>query len=160
VSVIGLTSPANRAFSEKTGYYDRVVSYDAIAQTPREKPAVFVDMAGSGDVRAAVHQHWGDNLKYSCAVGATHWDSARSSASLPGPKPAMFFAPDQIKKRTQDWGNDGLQQRLGDATGQFLRSVDSWMKIVNAKGRADIERVYRDMVAGKAKPDEGHMLSL
>jgi hypothetical protein len=160
VSVIGLTSPSNRAFVEKTKYYDRVVTYDAIAQTPRDKPAVFVDMAGSGDVRSAVHQHWNQNLKYSCAVGATHWDRVRPSAELPGPRPAMFFAPDQIKKRTQDWGPEGVQKRLGDATSKFLASVDKWMRVVNGKGRADVERVYRDMVSGKARPDEGHMLSL
>jgi hypothetical protein len=34
------------------------------------------------------------------------------------------------------------------------------MKIVKGKGKADVERVYRAMVDGKAKPDEGHMLSL
>jgi hypothetical protein len=160
VAVVGLTSKANVPFTEKTGYYDRVVPYDAIAKSPRDKPAVFVDMAGSGEVRAAVHEHWKDNLKYSCAVGATHWDQARQTASLPGPRPELFFAPNQIKKRNDDWGPAGLQQRLGEATSRFLPSADRWMKVIYGKGRADVQRVYNAMVAGKAPPDEGHMLSL
>jgi hypothetical protein len=160
VGVAGLTSKGNAAFVEKTGYYDRVVTYDAIAQSPRDKAAVFVDMAGSGEVRAAVHQRWNDNLKYSCAVGATHWEQMKPTTDLPGPRPALFFAPDLVKKRTQDWGAEGLKKRLADAVVSFLPTTDKWMKIVHGKGRADIERVYAEMVGGKAKPEEGHMLAL
>jgi hypothetical protein len=159
-SVVGLTSKANQAFVENTGYYDRVVAYDAIPQSSHDKPAVFVDMAGNGEVRTAVHKHWAHNLKYSCAVGATHWDHMGSNAELPGVKPQMFFAPDRIKQRHQDWGPGGLEKRLAAAWGAFLPSVDGWMKIVQGHGRADVERVYRDMVAGKARPEEGHVLSL
>ena len=160
VVVAGLTSKSNAAFVEKTAYYDRVVAYDAIVQSPRDKTAVFVDMAGNGDVRANVHTHWGDHLKYSCAVGATHWDHMSSNAELPGPKPQLFFAPDRVKKRNQDWGPGGLDKHLSTAWTQFLSSVDRWMKVVNGAGRADVERVYRDLLTGKAKPEEGHMLSL
>lgn len=160
VTVTGLTSKSNAAFVEGTGYYDRVVAYDAIPTSKQDKAAVFVDMAGSGDVRLAVHKHWADNLKYSCAVGATHWDHVRQAGDLPGPRPQMFFAPDRIKKRNQDWGPGGLDKHLATAWTAFNASVDGWMKIVEGRGRADVERVYRDMVAGKAKPEEGHMLSL
>jgi hypothetical protein len=160
VAVVGLTSKGNVPFVQKTGYYDRVVTYDAIAQSPRDKAAVFVDMAGNGDVRAAVHSHWGDNLKYSCAVGATHWDNMKPAAEVVGVRPTLFFAPDRIKKRTEEWGIAGVQKRLADARAQFMPSVDRWMKVVHGKGRVDVERVYRAMLAGKAKPEEGHMLSL
>jgi hypothetical protein len=72
----------------------------------------------------------------------------------------MFFAPDRVKKRNQDWGPGGLDKHLAVAWGAFNASVDGWMKIVEGHGRADVERVYHDMVAGKAKAEEGHMLSL
>lgn len=160
VSVAGLTSKSNAAFVESTKYYDRVVTYDAIAQSPNDTKAVYVDMAGSGEVRAAVHRHWNDKLQYSCSVGATHWDQMAPGAKIPGPKPTLFFAPDQIKKRSQDWGPGGIERRMGEAWMSFIPTVDRWMKIVSGKGRADVERVYRDMVAGKVKPEEGHMLSL
>jgi Protein of unknown function (DUF2855) len=160
VSVTGLTSKSNTGFVEKTGYYDRVTSYDAIAQDPRDKAAVFVDMAGSGDVRLAVHKHWADGLKYSCAVGATHWDHMGQTGDLPGPKPQMFFAPDRIKKRNQDWGPGGLDKHLASAWTAFNASVDGWMKVIEGRGSSDVERVYRAMLDGKAKPEEGHMLAL
>ncbi len=162
VAIVGLTSKGNAGFVGKTKYYDRVVTYDTINQSPQDTNAAFVDMAGNGNVRASVHNHWNQNLKYSCAVGATHWDQMKggSSAELPGPKPAMFFAPDHIKKRSQDWGAAGLQKRTGNAWAKFIPSVDGWMKIVSGKGRIDIERVYRDILTGKARPEEGHMLSL
>jgi hypothetical protein len=160
VSVVGLTSKANVPFVEKTGYYDRVVTYDAIGASPRDKPAVYVDMAGDTGLRAAVHSHWNENLKYSCAVGATHWDHMGQTGDLPGPKPTMFFAPTQIKKRTDEWGWNGVQTRLGEAVASFLPSAAGWMKVINGQGRADVERVYRAMLEGKAKPEEGHMLSL
>jgi hypothetical protein len=160
VGVVGLTSKSNVSFVEQTKYYDRVVAYDAIAQGPNDTTAVFVDMAGSGDVRASVHNHWNQNLKYSCSVGATHWDRMTNGAALPGPKPTLFFAPDHIKRRGQDWGPGGIERRTGEAWTKFIPSVDRWMKIVEGKGRAEVERVYRDMLSGKAKPEEGHMLSL
>ncbi len=147
VGVVGLTSKANVPFVEKTGYYDRVVPYDAIAQSPNDKTAVFVDMAGNGDVRAAVHRHWGDRLKYSCAVGATHWDRMTSNEELPGPRAQMFFAPDRVKKRLQDWGQTEFEKRLAAATNGFIASADGWLKIVRGKGKTDVERVYRDLLS-------------
>jgi hypothetical protein len=160
VTVTGLTSKSNAAFVEKTRYYDRVIPYDAIAQSQHDKAAVFVDMSGSGEVRLAVHKHWADALKYSCAVGATHWDHLGQAGDLPGPKPQLFFAPDRIKKRNQDWGPGGLETHLSTAWTVFNASVDGWMKVVEGRGRADVERVYRDMLTGKARPEEGHMLAL
>lgn len=160
VAVVGLTSKSNSSFVEKTGYYDRVVTYDAIPQSPRDRTAAYIDMAGNGELRLAVHKHWADQLKYSSAVGATHWDHAAQITDMPGPRPQMFFAPDRVKKRNQDWGPGGLDKHLATAWTAFNGSVDGWMKVVEGRGRADVERIYHAMLDGKAKPEEGHMLSL
>lgn len=61
VEVIGLTSPANLAFVEGLGIYDRVVGYDDVAGL-EPTSAVFVDIAGDGGVREAVHRHYSDQL--------------------------------------------------------------------------------------------------
>ena len=89
-AVIGLTSPANLAFVRSLGVYDEVLSYDQVPQLPAVA-TVYVDMAGNAELRAAVHGHLRDALKYSCAVGGTHWDHLKNDARavLPGPKPAM-----------------------------------------------------------------------
>jgi hypothetical protein len=160
VEVVGLTSPGNVAFVERLGCYHRVVAYDSVASLPGATPAVYVDMAGSGSVRAAVHRHFGEALKYSCAVGGTHWDALGGGRDLPGPKPTLFFAPAQIKKRNGEWGAAVLQQRIGEAWLAFLGSVGGWMHTVEGCGPEAVERVYRAMLDGRAKPDEGHILAL
>ena len=55
VEVIGLTSPANVAFCESLGIYSRVITYDQLDQLPADTPCVYVDFAGSGPLRKAVH---------------------------------------------------------------------------------------------------------
>lgn len=159
--VIGLTSPANWAFVTGLGYYDRVVPYDALEGLPDDRPVVFVDMAGNGAVRDAVHRRCGDRLRYSCAVGGTHWGQmAPTAPDLPGPPPAFFFAPDRVRQRTQDWGAAELQSRLGLALKQFGGQLDRWMKVRRGRGQADVERVYRATLDGTTNPAEGHVLSL
>ncbi|MEK9970631.1 MAG: DUF2855 family protein, partial [Ferrovibrio sp.] len=159
VTVIGLTSAANRAYAEGLDCYDRVVTYDQIGQLPAED-AAYVDFSGSAETRRAVHEHYGDRLKYSCAVGLTHREANAEHATLPGAKPTFFFAPDRVVKRSRDWGRGGVETRLGAAWIDFFPTLKDSITIIRAKGRAAVEATYRVMLAGKAKPDEGHMLSL
>ena len=162
--VIGLTSPGNRAFVEGLGCYGKVVSYDAVATLAADAPAVFVDMAGNAELRRALHTHLCDALRYSCSVGGTHWDHLGSGRDLPGPKPTLFFAPAQIKKRNAEWGAAGLQARIADAWRAFMlpvmREQNGWMRVVAGRGPVKVERVYGDMLAGRVRPDEGHVLTL
>jgi len=156
---IGLTSARNAEFVRGLGFYDEVVLYDDVASLAQE-PAVFVDMAGDGAVTAAVHRHFGDALKYDCTIGATHWSATRNVADLPGPKPAFFFAPGQIVKRSKDWGPQGLSNRIGTAWTKFCDASDAWLHVVRGSGRETLERVYRDTLAGRTQPADGHILSL
>ena len=94
VELVGLTSPRSAEFVEGLGIYGRAVTYEEIDSLERG-PATFVDCAGDGEVRRAVHSHFGDELVHSMAVGATHWQElgAGGGGDLPGPAPAFFFAP-------------------------------------------------------------------
>src|SRR5262249_6369962 len=65
IRVIGLTSAGNTDFVRSLGCYDEVVTYDRIASLPTNVPVAFVDMAGNSDVRARLHRHFGEQLKYS-----------------------------------------------------------------------------------------------
>tara|TARA_R110000824_G_scaffold118960_2_gene271583 strand:- start:202452 stop:203531 length:1080 start_codon:yes stop_codon:yes gene_type:complete len=160
IEVIGLTSSGNRAFVEGTGYYDRVVTYDAIGTIPADLPVVFVDMAGNAEVIAELHNHFRDAMKYSCVVGGTHWEARGVGKALPGPKPVFFFAPTQIAKRVEEWGPGGIEQRYGAKWTAFLASVPAWMKVVSGRGERDMAKVYLDMLDGRVSPSEGHMLSV
>jgi hypothetical protein len=160
VEVIGLTSRGNADFVKATGYYDRVVTYDNIASLPADLSVVFVDMAGDAKVIGDTHRHFGNAMTYSCVVGGTHWEARDGVGSLPGPKPVFFFAPTQIAKRTKEWGPGGIETRFAAAWKGFIASTAKWMKVIHGRGSQSVEAVYTDMVDGRVKPDEGHMLSL
>ena len=158
--VVGLTSERNRAFVESLGYYDDVVGYDAIGALPNQERAVFIDHAGAGAVVDAVHERFGERLVHSCIIGVTHWDVPPRATALPGAAPTFFFAPAQAEKRTQEWGAAGFQQRLGAAWEQFRAASESWLHVVCGKGPAAVERVYTELLAGRAAPRDGHILSM
>ncbi len=157
---VGLTSARHLPFVRSLGCYDPVCSYDEIASLDASAPAVFVDMAGSGPIRRAVHAHWGDRLRHSCAIGATHWEADRGSEGLPGPEPEFFFAPAQIQKRMAEWGAAGFQQRLGAAWARFRAFTEGWLRVQRGHGREAVERVYLETLAGRVPPDAGQVLSL
>ncbi len=163
IETVGLTSAANAALVHRTGYYDRVVLYDAIGALP-VGPSVFVDIAGGESVRAAVHTRFADSLTYSCAVGGTHWEdrgaSAASVSPLPGPRPEMFFAPSQIQKRNAEWGRGGLEQRYDPAWQDFLASVAGWLEMSEQRGQAGVEAIYTAVLNGKADARQGLMAAV
>ena len=165
VKVVGLTSERNRVFTESLGCYDQVLTYEEVASLDLE-PTVYVDMSGSGTVRAAVHNHLGNMLTYDCAVGGTHWDAMApgSGAPLPGPSPQMFFAPSQVQKRNADWGLAGFASRLAEAWTLFLASVVSakkpWMTIEPVDGAEAAAACFNAQVTGSASPEIGYVASV
>ena len=150
---VGLTSARNLEFVRKLGCYDEVLTYDEVG-------SLDVDMAGSGVVRRAVHEHFGSHLKHSCTIGATHWNQTGGDEGLPGPQPEFFFAPGQIQKRSADWGPEQLQRRVAEAWNGFRLFSESWLRVQRGYGRQAVERVYEDTLAGRTEPQHGHVLSL
>lgn len=164
ITVVGLTSPVNLAFTHGLGCYDTVLPYDAIPTLAAGTPTVYVDFSGDAALRASVHTHFGERLMHSCSVGGTHWDALGSGRDLPGPRPTLFFAPAQAKKRVADWGAPVLQQRTGAAWQAFMKPVTDrqqpWMQVVRGSGKAAVERTYAALLDGRALPQEGHFLSI
>jgi len=159
---VGLTSPGNLDFVKQLGFYDEVRSYDDIASLRAQDPAVLVDMAGDAGLNDALHRHFGEALRYHCSIGATHWEARAtgSEETLPGARPAFFFAPAQIQKRSQDWGPEGLQARLGGAWSAFCDASDAWLRVVRGYGREAVKQIYLDTLAGRTRPTQGHVISL
>jgi hypothetical protein len=158
--VIGLTSLANGAFVRSLGCYDDIIAYDAIETLDATSPAVFVDMAGNADIRARLHRHLGDSIKHSIRIGMTHQDGDGDVPDLPGPKPAWFFAPDQIRKRAREWGPGGIESRLGASWQHFAPLLDRALPLVDGRGPDAVRRVYLDTLRGRIPPDQGHMLAM
>jgi hypothetical protein len=158
IEVIGLTSPRNKGFVERTGVYSPVVTYDEIESLPRTK-AVYVDMSGNAEVQSAVHEHYGDDLAYSCAVGMTHHEEMAGGSDLVGPDPVFFFAPVRIKKRGADWGAADLDQRVTDAWHPFVDWTGGWLEVIHGSGPEALQQAYLEVLDGKVDPAAGHVLS-
>ena len=161
VAVTGLTSASNKAFVEDLGIYDQVVGYDELETLDAGDKVVFVDMAGNRRVLERLHHHYTDNMRCSCGVGITHHESrnGQDPATLPGAKPEMFFAPNQIQKRNQDWGPEKFQQEHARAWGEFLGVVDDWVTINYPARPEELQATYAEVLAG-AKPDKAYVLSV
>ena len=157
--VVGLTSARNAAFVEGLGYYDQVVTYDAVATAPIEEPVVLVDFAGDAPLLRRAHARFGDALAYSCLVGGTHWEAERGGGELPGPKPIFFFAPDRIRKRAADWGPGGLDERHDAAWAPFVADAPRWMRVTHGAGPDAVSAAYQAVLEGWARPEEGYILA-
>jgi uncharacterized protein DUF2855 len=160
VRVVGLTSEANAPFVRGLGCYDDVVAYDAIDGLALTD-AVYVDIAGNLDVRAAVHSRFADRLRYSMIVGGTHWDhEAAVAAPDAGPRSEFFFAPTQIAKRTKEWGQAVLDERVGDAWQRYSTWVDGWLLFEECIGPERVETAFRNLVEGHVDPRIGYACSM
>ena len=158
--VIGLTSAGNADFVRSLGSYHEVLTYDRIESLPPDSPVAFVDMAGNSALRARLHRHFGDAMKYSGQIGLTHQRFSPDEPELPGAKPAWFFAPDQIRKRAREWGPGGIDQRFGAAWSTFAPTLPNRLTVVEGRGPAAVKQIYLDTLSGHIPPAQGHILSL
>ena len=167
LQVIGLTSAANREYCESLGCYTRVVTYEQLDQIPADLACVYVDMAGNGSLRMAVHARF-VALKYSCSVGASHVNDLAGpggvggAKGLAGPRATLFFAPAQSAKRVKDWGGAVFQQKLTEAWHRFVaiatKTDRPWLQIQVAQGDSAIRGAYSQVLAGRDKPATGRVM--
>ena len=159
---VALTSPRNRDFVVDLGCYQRTLSYDELATLDTVTPTLYVDFSGDDALRARVHRHFGDALVYDCFAGSAQKAQAPEHAALPGPRPVLFFAPVQIKKRNAEWGPQVVNQRFGDAQRGFIRHLSEpgnrWMRVVVHRGFEAAQGLIADLHEGRTAPIEGHVV--
>ncbi len=159
--VIGLTSPANVDYVKALGVCDEIATYAGIPGLDGARPAAFIDMAGRGDVVAAVHAHFGANLKASVAVGVTHWESRRfSNRHGPATPHTFFFAAAQLAKRDKDWGPGEAMRRAQKACLSLARDLSGAMTVSHEFGAAAAQTAFARLVAGAQSPQVGIIASL
>jgi len=159
--IIGLTSPGNLEFVKNLGCYDDVFSYDQATELAGVTATIIVDFAGNSSLLKQLHQHFNDQLKYSCLVGAAHWDKGGGSMrDLPGAPPQMFFAPSQAEKRLKEWGGSEFQRKLAGVWSSFVEFVDGWIEIEQGKGPVEVDQLYQNVLSGHLNPKTGNILSL
>lgn len=155
---IGLTSAGNVEFVKQCGLYDDVVAYDDVG-TLAQVASVSVDFAGNSGLLAQLHDHLGDNLKYSCLVGATHIE-ARGGAegeaeTLPGPEPILFFAPDHAVAAVKELGAEGFGKEVAASWHQFLADVGDTVDVDIREGIDAAREAYLTMLGGDVDPAKG-----
>jgi hypothetical protein len=159
---IGLTSPGNVGFVAASGLYDQVVAYDDLEGLPIT-PSVHVDFAGNADLLARIHRHFGDSLAHSALVGMTHIE-ARSTFGggepLPGPKPALFFAPDHAVAFFKAHGAEEGGKLVAAAWREFLKAAQGTIAIERHKGLGAARDVFLAMVSGQIDPAKGIVIEL
>ena len=158
--VVGLTSDKNIEFVKSTGYYDEVISYDAISSLSSAPKTALIDMAGNGKINGNLYRHFGANIIYNCMVGKSHWQGDRPPKIEAGAPPAMFFAPDRAKKRIADWGGAGFAKNLGESWMPFCVDAKEWMSIKTYSGEQDLLEHYRALLAGQVDPSLGQLFTL
>jgi hypothetical protein len=163
IDVVGLTSDGNRAFCESLGSYPRVLSYEELDRIPSDTACVYTDCSGNAKLRRQIHTRFA-NLRYSCAVGASHVTQLGGADDLPGPRAAQFFMPAQLKKRQDDWGPAELGRRLTEAWHHFRAKVAHaaapWLVVQRHEGEKAAQAAYQQVLAGRGDPRQGHILSL
>ncbi|MFN9498012.1 MAG: DUF2855 family protein [Erythrobacteraceae bacterium] len=154
---IGLTSKGNVGFVAASGLYDEVVAYDDLERLPVVR-SVSVDFAGNADLLARIHRHFEDALVHSALVGATHIE-ARSvfgkGEPLPGPKPALFFAPDHAVAFYKAHGAEEGGKLVAAAWREFLKVAEGTVAIERHKGLEAARTVFLAMVGGAIDPAKG-----
>ncbi|MGB7374910.1 DUF2855 family protein [Pontixanthobacter sp.] len=157
---IGLTSAGNVKFVENSGLYDQVVAYDDALTLPRV-PSVSVDFAGNSGLLAALHNHLGDTLKYSCLVGVTHiGEAGGKAADMAGPEPVLFFAPDHAVEAVKELGAAGFGQEVARSWAQFLTDVGDTIEVDTRTGIDAARDAFATMLSGKVDPAQGVVIHL
>ena len=159
VEVLGLSSTRGAEFARSLGCYADVLAYEDGASLP-DRDAVYIDMAGDARVRELVHGHLGGRLAHSAVVGVTHHEHMGAVPDdLPGPRPAFFFAPDQVNKRTKEWGAEELERRLAQAWRPFMQWTDGWLEVVEGRGGEALRKAYLELLDGNVDPAKAHVFS-
>lgn len=157
--VVGVTSSGNVPFVEDLGTYDEVVAYDEAASVTSDGPAALVDVAGDRTTLAALHGALGSDLVHSMAIGRSHWDAERH-VEVPPPRPAFFFAPEQAARRSEQWGAEGLLERMAAALHGFVDDSRRWLEVVHGVGTDEVLATWQQVRAGGVPPSTGHVVSV
>jgi hypothetical protein len=153
-----LTSKSNLRFVQDTELYDQVIAYDALDDLDVAGNVVLVDFAGNAGLLSDVHARLAERLVHILKVGVTHHDEGGDAGMASGPKPVWFFAPDAAATLIGAIGQDGFQSAVAERWRAFVVDAAGWVTVEDQRGPEAMQRVWRDQVAGRAKPDIGYVM--
>jgi hypothetical protein len=159
---IGLTSRKNREYVLRLGLYDTVLAYEELDQLAAATPTAYVDFAGTAELRARIHAHFGTALVHDCYAGSAATTDYLADAQRYEPAPQPFFAPNQIRKRNRDWGPEVLASRFDEVQRRFLKTVSApgILAIEEHAGLAGAARIIDMLHKTGGAADKGYVVRL
>ena len=155
VEKVGLTSAARREWLVGLGLYDTVLTYDNLSELKASGVAVLVDFAGDPSLAREIHARLAGALTRSILVGFTHGTTNAGDAPHEGPASEFFFAPDEIVRHGREFA-----RRYSAAWREFAPIAGRTLRIERITDDRELERVYRDLLAGRVDPATAYVASL
>lgn len=144
--VIGLTSAANLDFVNQIGCYDQVLSYEEVGHL--KGSSWVLDFAANGSLLATLAEHLAEDLNKVTLIGATDWQ-AQQKPNKREIQAEIFFAPSQVKKRTDELGQKGFLMGYAEAWQSFFSCVGNSMEVHQYKSSEALVKLYLDTLSGK-----------
>jgi len=155
VKTIGITSSGNKAFTEATGLYDDVLTYEEADKIAGAK-ASYVNFVGRPALTDLVHKTLGADLLRSMVIGVTDWESDRSMAPpSTGPVPEFFFVPDYAAARAKALEPGALDKMVGRDLMAFYPASKAFVTPENVEGPEAILEAWTATLEGKVPPNQG-----
>lgn len=153
IEIVGITSPANVAFSEQLGCYDSVITYDDVEALPKAA-TLYADVAGDTDLRLRLHRHLADNLTHDAVLGMSHISSPTplNTEELVGPKPTVFGAFDHLRTPAMQ---QEIARRYRSAWEDFQTLLRDNLDVVTAAGPKALQDHWTRLQGGKVDPRQG-----
>jgi hypothetical protein len=160
IATVGITSAGNRAFVQRLGMHDEVVTYEATASATVTAPAVFVDFTGVAAWRREVYRHFASSISAGVLIGFTHPGAEDvPPPGLPDPQPEFFFTPAVEDQAVAEEGADAYYARYHEAETRFLRRMSAWLTIRHGQGPAAVVDAFQALRTGKQPPEWGSVLT-
>lgn len=161
VKTVGITSPRNVEFVNKTGIYDETLEYDQVSDYAATGKVAYVDFVGRPALTKAVHETCGDHLIRSMIIGATDWEENRTPVEgLPGPAPEFFFVPKYAAEREKQLPPGELEKRTGADLVTFYSVSKTLVTPKPVRGADAIAQAWIDILEAKVPADQGLVCTL
>lgn len=165
LTLTGLTSPGNLAFTKATGLYDHVVSYENMTDCVNAGSAIHVDIRGNPAMRAPLAAALGGELTTHLQVGATDWDAPRGanlptqdSPSVPNAgniANEVFFAPGHAETCAKRMGGREMATALNADMCAFYPVTAKMLEIETVNARDGLVAAWQETLAGNVSPSKG-----
>lgn len=137
---IGLTSAGNLDYVRGLDVYDEVLTYDDVDALTPVGTSLYVDLAGSADLRASLRAGLGSSLVREVVVGLTHHEGIPDSGAASAPE--FWFAPEHLKRRGQDWGPGVLHTRFSEDYRAALPTLSQTVHLEHAAGPESLQQAW------------------